>query len=213
MLKWDPANFDASRHVDAETTRRVTSRERKPYRVQLPLPMIQPEAMSSIEPNLLSGSLPLPLAPFGLASVENQVKGLIAAAEANIERLTAQIDEPNCMRDAAEHSRGPSVDGGADSETTHGIAGGDFQARGALYKKDLFSALRKVLCLSQVSLQRRHIIHGTPRLWAQVPVDTRLDSRASADPYFDGLETFLARSAPFPISVSLVPNFTSSLSG
>ncbi|KAJ7864835.1 hypothetical protein B0H14DRAFT_2504935, partial [Mycena olivaceomarginata] len=71
-----------------------------------------------------------------------------------------------------------------------------------LYEGDSRAALRKVLCLSQVSSYWRQLVCGTPRLWSEGVVEIRLN-RELTDPYLSGLEAMLARSAPYPISVSL----------
>ncbi|KAJ6531224.1 hypothetical protein B0H19DRAFT_1190828 [Mycena capillaripes] len=78
------------------------------------------------------------------------------------------------------------------------------------YQSDLPQCLQKVLCLSQVSPYWRQIVHNTPQLWAEGVVDIRLRSKEEmTNPYLDGLKTLLARSSPFPISVSVAQDVSS----
>ncbi|KAJ6459541.1 hypothetical protein C8R45DRAFT_1109413 [Mycena sanguinolenta] len=58
--------------------------------------------------------------------------------------------------------------------------------------------------ISQVCSDWRKVVYGTPRLWAGpicVDLGSRSDGRGQL--YADGLEEWLARSAPAPVSVSL----------
>ncbi|KAJ7172040.1 hypothetical protein C8R46DRAFT_136770 [Mycena filopes] len=166
--------------------------------------------MSSIESTLLFGSS-------RLRNIENQAPALIEVAEANIQRLTTQIDELTRMRERersvlarlrlmvlpigrlpvellvevfkiAVHSPlsfdSPCNLSWARSSTESG------------------SALRKVLNLSHVSSYWRQVVHSTPRLWAEAVVGVSFE-RELTDRYFDGLDSLLARSSPFPISISV----------
>ncbi|KAJ6502099.1 hypothetical protein C8R45DRAFT_975389 [Mycena sanguinolenta] len=147
----------------------------------------------------------------GLVSVEHQVKGLIAAAEANIERLTIQIRELTLRRER-ERSILASLRlmvipiGKLPTELLVEIlelvVGSPFDPR-HYYKDEARGALRRVLCLSHVSPYWRQIVHNAPRLWARSFIEICVD-RESKDHYLDGLETFLARSNQLPISVALV---------
>ncbi|KAJ6531223.1 hypothetical protein B0H19DRAFT_473118 [Mycena capillaripes] len=155
----------------------------------------------------------------GLTSVENQVKGLIAAAEANIERLTAQIRELNCMRDRERSilatlrlmivpiGKLPTellVEIFKIAVQTHILCDPSMvhYSRGNLLQGTSSIALRKVLCLSQVSPYWRQIVHNAPQLWTEGSIDIRL-GRELTDPYLSRLKTLIARSATYPISVSL----------
>ncbi|KAJ7838689.1 hypothetical protein B0H13DRAFT_2677378 [Mycena leptocephala] len=164
----------------------------------------------------------------GFTNVENQVKSLIEAAEANIERLTAQIRELKCLcekeRSALATLRLMIVPiGKLPTEllveifkiAVHTPVLSDYVParyfQGGLYRGDLRAGLRKILLLSQVSPYWRQIVHNTPQLWAEGVVGICLGSQKDlTDPYLDGLKTLLARSSPFPISVSLaqIPNHT-----
>ncbi|KAJ7311504.1 hypothetical protein DFH08DRAFT_1045424 [Mycena albidolilacea] len=158
----------------------------------------------------------------GLAIAETQVKGLIATAESNIARLTEQIRELSRLR-AKERSVLATLRlmivpiGKLPTEVlveifslaVHTPVLRDMFVRSAfsgwprsLYQGDSRAALRKVLCLSQVSSYWRQIICDTPRLWSEGVVDIRLN-RELTDSYLSGLETMFARSAPYPISLSL----------
>ncbi|KAJ7804091.1 hypothetical protein B0H14DRAFT_2885712 [Mycena olivaceomarginata] len=151
----------------------------------------------------------------GLAIAETQVKGLIATAESNIARLTEQIRELSRLR-VKERSVLATLRlmivpiGKLPTEVLVEIFSlavhtpvlrDKFDRRASngwpfsLYQGDLRAALRKVLCLSQ-------IICDTPRLWSEGVVDIRLN-RKLTDPYLSGLKTMFARSAPYPISLSL----------
>ncbi|KAJ7679004.1 hypothetical protein DFH06DRAFT_503205 [Mycena polygramma] len=150
----------------------------------------------------------------GLTSVENQVRNLIAAAEANIEQLTTQIRELSVMRDR-ERSILATLRlmvvpiGKLPTELLVEIFKlvvtdpmNPTSSRWG-YRPDPRAALRKTLCLSQVSPYWRQIVHHSRQLWAQGVVDIRL-GREMTDRYLDGLETLLSRSNPLPISVSVV---------
>ncbi|KAJ6466841.1 hypothetical protein C8R45DRAFT_479163 [Mycena sanguinolenta] len=161
--------------------------------------------MSSLNPTRLFGSP-------ALASVENQVKDLIAAAEANIERLTTQIHELSLVREK-ERSILATLRlmvvpiGKLPTELLVEI----FKlVLDTGYNSTYYSqwcarnALRNVLCLSQVSPYWRQIIHNAPQLWAIGDfIEICLD-RESKDHYLDGLEVLLARSKPLPVSIALV---------
>ncbi|KAJ7172065.1 hypothetical protein C8R46DRAFT_1084726 [Mycena filopes] len=163
--------------------------------------------MSSIESTLLFGSS-------RLRNIENQAQTLIEVAEANIQRLTTQIDELTIMRERersvlarlrlmvlpigrlpvevlvevfkiAVHSPLSFVSWSWSRSSTEPV-----------------SALQKVLNLSHVSPYWRQIVHSTPRLWAETVVGVSF-GRELTDRYFDGLDSLLARSSPFPISVSI----------
>ncbi|KAJ7765684.1 hypothetical protein B0H16DRAFT_1687304 [Mycena metata] len=164
----------------------------------------------SIESNLLFGSS-------RLKNIENQVQDLIEVAEANIRRLTAQIGELTAMRERERsvlstlrlmvlpigklppellveifkivvHTPTPIF-------ADFGILPGPPVAQSS-------SALRRVHCLSQVSLYWRQIVHSTPQLWAEDIVTVSFD-RQLTDRYLEGLDALLTRSTPWPISVSI----------
>ncbi|KAJ7928831.1 hypothetical protein B0H13DRAFT_966050 [Mycena leptocephala] len=173
----------------------------------------------------MSSTVPLTFGSPGLTSVENQVKGLIAATEANIERLTAQIHELTSMRERErsvlatlrlmivpigklptellveifKHAVHTPV-----INSRYNTGSGTRYSLGNLFKREESPALCKVLCISQVSPYWRQIIHNTPQLWAEGFVEICL-GRELTDQYLDGLEIMLGRSTPFPISVSLTP--------
>ncbi|KAJ6531226.1 hypothetical protein B0H19DRAFT_1384438 [Mycena capillaripes] len=156
----------------------------------------------------------------GLVNVENQVKALIDAAEANIERLTAQIRELTSLREKERSVvavlRLMIVPIGklptellveifkivVQTPATYPPFVTPSYAQGYLWSGASSAALRKVLCLSQVSPYWRQIVHNAPHLWAQGFVDIRL-RRELTDAYLSGLKTFITRSAPHPISISL----------
>ncbi|KAF8205747.1 hypothetical protein K438DRAFT_521882 [Mycena galopus ATCC 62051] len=164
--------------------------------------------MSSINAGDLFGSP-------ALVSVENQVKALIAAAEANIERLTAKIRELNSRRDR-ERSILATLRlmvvpiGKLPTELLVEIfklaVKTPFLLIDGTLGMDCASSarasLRDLLRLSQVSSYWRQIIHNMPPLWAQGFVEICLDRDRLE--YLDGLNTVLTRSNPFPISISLV---------
>ncbi|KAJ7928827.1 hypothetical protein B0H13DRAFT_2544623 [Mycena leptocephala] len=162
----------------------------------------------------MSSTLPLTFGSPGLTSVENQVKSLIAVTEANIERLTARIRELTSMRETERNvlatlrlmvkfSKHAVHIPAMDSED-HAV-GLQYYCSGNLFEHESHVALRKVLCLSQVSSYWRQIIHNAPQLWAEGVVPAIRLRKDPTDRYLDGLETFLARSNPFPITVSLTP--------
>ncbi|KAF7363844.1 F-box domain-containing protein [Mycena sanguinolenta] len=146
-----------------------------------------------------------------LASVENQVKGLIATAEANIERLTTQIRELNLLREKERSilatlrlmvvpiGKLPTellveifklVVGSPDYPTCY-------------FEDKARATLHSVLCLSQVSPYWRQIVHNAPQLWARNFIEICVD-RESEKHYLDGVEALLARSNPLPVSIALV---------
>ncbi|KAF7363841.1 F-box domain-containing protein [Mycena sanguinolenta] len=148
-----------------------------------------------------------------LVSVENQVKGLIAAAEANIERLTTQIRDLSLRRERERSIlatlRLMVVPVGklptellveifklvVDADTTLGPTSYYFDG-------EVRTPLRGVLCLSQVSPYWRQIVHNTPQLWTRNLFEICVDRESKAH-YLDELQTFLARSNPLPISIAL----------
>ncbi|KAJ7112388.1 hypothetical protein C8R43DRAFT_150478 [Mycena crocata] len=167
--------------------------------------------ISSLDLNLVGGS-------HGLANVENQVKGLIEAAEANIERLTAQIRALECMREKErsilatlrlmvvpigklptellleifKHSVDIPVISEPKASNHYSMYRHDTKGR---------KAFSEVLCLSQVSPYWRQIVHNAPQLWARHLVDVNLGRTKMSEAYQTGLKTFLTRSSPFPIPV------------
>ncbi|KAJ7867588.1 hypothetical protein B0H13DRAFT_2065194 [Mycena leptocephala] len=161
----------------------------------------------------------------GLTNVENQVKGLIAAAETNIERLTAQIHELTSLREKERSVlatlRLMIVPIGklptellaeifklaVQTPVLHGRQYWRYTSSG-LYQGKPRAALRRVLCLAQVSPYWKQIVHNTPALWAEGVIAVELN-RELTDPYLSGLKTILARSIPYPISVSLGQDPTS----
>ncbi|KAJ6521928.1 hypothetical protein DFH09DRAFT_212576 [Mycena vulgaris] len=67
-----------------------------------------------------------------------------------------------------------------------------------------FSPTLQLRVLSQVCPYWRRIVNSTPKLWAVGMVDVQLDKKScSTEAYISGLKTLLERSAPLPISVSL----------
>ncbi|KAJ6531986.1 hypothetical protein B0H19DRAFT_1273158 [Mycena capillaripes] len=156
-----------------------------------------------------------------LRSIENQVECLIAAAEANIERLTEQIRELNCARERERHTLSTLrmrllPIGKLPTELLVEIfqlavhtpvqqlwKAWNWMARSwSNDNEDSRAALLKVLYLSQVLSYWRLIVQDSQQLWAQAVVDISL-GRNLTDQYLDGLEILLARSASLPISVSL----------
>ncbi|KAF7360280.1 Extracellular GDSL-like lipase/acylhydrolase [Mycena venus] len=133
-----------------------------------------------------------------LSSVENEVKVLIAAAEANIERLTVQIRELSLMRDR-ERSILASLRlmvvpiGKLPTELLAEIFkiavhtpvfSPTYKAASlysTLYGNKSGTALEKVLCLSQVSPYWRQIVLNTPQLWAEGVLDIDLVSLTRDD--------------------------------
>ncbi|KAJ7627539.1 hypothetical protein DFH06DRAFT_729228 [Mycena polygramma] len=161
----------------------------------------------------------------GLTNVENQVKALMQAAEANIARLTAQIRELNSMREK-ERSVLATLRlmivpiGKLPTEllveifrlavhtpvlSEHVLEAPVYSSR-PLYYGDLRTGLRKALCLSQVSPYWRQIVHDAPQLWAEGVVGVHLGGKQGSLPrdiYLEGLKTLLSRSSPYPISIDL----------
>ncbi|KAJ6502089.1 hypothetical protein C8R45DRAFT_1070637 [Mycena sanguinolenta] len=164
------------------------------------------ESMSSINPTVLGSP--------DLVSVENQVRSLIAAAEANLERLTTQIRELSLLREK-ERSILATLRlmvvpiGKLPTELLVEIfkfvvdAGTTFASTSYYFKSDARATLRSALCLSQVSPYWRQIIHNAPQLWVRNFIEIYVN-RESKGHYLDGLETLLARSNPLPISIALV---------
>ncbi|KAJ7867614.1 hypothetical protein B0H13DRAFT_2065314 [Mycena leptocephala] len=152
----------------------------------------------------------------GLTNVENQVKGLIAAAETNIERLTAQIHELTSLREK-ERSVLATLRlmivpiGKLPTELLAEIFKLAVQtpvSRGSPHW-GIPRALRRVLCLAQVSPYWKQIVHNTPALWAEGVIAVELNRELTDSYYLSRLKTILARSTPYPISVSLSQDRTS----
>ncbi|KAJ6490477.1 hypothetical protein DFH09DRAFT_1377351 [Mycena vulgaris] len=144
----------------------------------------------------------------GLTNVQNQVKGLIEAAEANIERLTAQIRELTCLRERERTILATlrmmvvpigklptellveifkhAVDTPLFDDTPISVY--------APYES-MFDRGVSVLAADRPQ-------HTAPQLWTEGVVEVNLDNNAD-DAYMRGLKDLLARSSPFPISVSL----------
>ncbi|KAJ7878364.1 hypothetical protein B0H14DRAFT_2567323 [Mycena olivaceomarginata] len=157
--------------------------------------------------------------PFGSPApclIENQVKDLIAAAEANIAWLTAQIRELSLFR---EKERSVLANlrlmlvpiGKLPTELLVGIFKLvlDTVDRAAIFYYDYYTKeerapLRSVLCLSQVSSYWRQIVHNAPQLWALDGLSRIYVGRGSDVQYLDELETVVSRSNPLPVSVALV---------
>ncbi|KAJ7137792.1 hypothetical protein C8R44DRAFT_975775 [Mycena epipterygia] len=172
--------------------------------------------------SISSTQFPLSFGSPGLTNVENQVKGLIEATEANIERLTAQIRELNCMRDR-ERSILATLRlmvvpiGKLPTELLveifkFAVHTPLFYNNTSLYRHNpsasMFNgpahiAFRKVLCLSQVSPYWRQIVNSTPQLWAEGVVDVHWSDKELTEKRQDRLKTLLARSAPSPLSISI----------
>ncbi|KAJ6490657.1 hypothetical protein C8R47DRAFT_455463 [Mycena vitilis] len=159
----------------------------------------------------------------GLNNVENQVKALIQAAEANIARLTAQIRELDCIREKERSVLATlrlmvvpigklptellaeifkiAVQIPAISPWSHSHDTPYFQDT-LYWPGSASTGLHNVLCLAQVSPYWRQIVHNTPQLWAEGVVDVKW-GRNLTDTYLSGLKTLVTRSTPYPISVSL----------
>ncbi|KAJ7137784.1 hypothetical protein C8R44DRAFT_766180 [Mycena epipterygia] len=170
--------------------------------------------------SISSTKLPLLFGSPGLTNVENQVKGLIAAAEANIERLTGQIHELNCMRDR-ERSILATLRlmvvpiGKLPTEllveifkfAVHIPLFHNYVNRhnpcGSAFNPEAPTVFRKVLCLSQVGPYWRQIVNSTPQLWAEGVVGVHWDDKELTEKRQDRLNTLLARSTPSPLSISL----------
>ncbi|KAJ7766772.1 hypothetical protein B0H16DRAFT_372537 [Mycena metata] len=83
----------------------------------------------------------------------------------------------------------------------------DSPISGTLPMGESGSTLRNLLCLSHVSPHWRQIVHGTPQLWA-VGIICVCFNRQWTHRYLERLCTFLARSNPCPISVSINYEFS-----
>ncbi|KAF8143824.1 hypothetical protein K438DRAFT_1875263 [Mycena galopus ATCC 62051] len=64
-----------------------------------------------------------------------------------------------------------------------------------------YTYIRDAHRLSQVCVDWRQVVHGTPQLWAG-HLEIALDSSRGED-YADGLEAWVARSAPLPIRATV----------
>ncbi|KAJ7766775.1 hypothetical protein B0H16DRAFT_1522447 [Mycena metata] len=168
----------------------------------------------------------------GPANVENQVKGLIEAAEANIARLTAQIRELDCLR-AKERSilatlrfmiipigKLPTeilVEIFKHTVQTPVLADenpwGYSASRGStsLFRYGSHAAIEKVLCLSRVCSYWREVVDATPVLWAEGVVSVTAKEVAPSESYLKGLKSLLARSTPYPISVAFASDTTTTI--
>jgi hypothetical protein len=166
-------------------------------------------------------STPLLFGSTGLANVETQVKGLIEAAEANIERMTGQIRELTCAR-AREHTMLATLrlmlvpigklpiellveifKHAVHTPLFRDTPPSRYEPTSTIFHPTARTALSKVLCLSQVSPYWRQIVLNTPRLWADGVLSVDLNRSKVDEIYLDGLRDVLARSSPFPITVSL----------
>ncbi|KAJ7766795.1 hypothetical protein B0H16DRAFT_1522516 [Mycena metata] len=167
----------------------------------------------------------------GPANVENQVKGLIEAAEANIARLTAQIRELDCLR-AKERSvlatlrlmiipigklpteilveifqhtvQTPVL---ADEDSWENSIMISHSGSATSFHSDSSAAIEKVLCLSRVCSYWRKIVDATPALWAEGVVSVTAKQVVTPS-YLDGLKSLLTRSTPYPISVAFASDRT-----
>ncbi|KAF8205755.1 hypothetical protein K438DRAFT_1818472 [Mycena galopus ATCC 62051] len=129
----------------------------------------------------------------GLPTAENHVKSLIQAAEANIGRLTAQIDELRSILATLRLMVVPI--GKLPMELLVEIF--------RIAVDEAADTLRMIFCLWQVSPYWRQIVQETPELWAKSQLQIKL-GRELTDPYLNGLKTMFARSTPYPISVTLI---------
>ncbi|KAJ7766798.1 hypothetical protein B0H16DRAFT_1522521 [Mycena metata] len=166
--------------------------------------------MSSIESNLLFGSS-------RLRNIENQAKSLIEVAEANIRQLTTQIGELTRMREREKivlatlrlmilpiGKLPPELLVEIFKIAVHTPLIVDSNIPSwSLPPGDSGPALQKVLRLSQVSSYWRQLVHGTPQLWAEGVVGVSLNQELT-DRYLDGLDNLLTRSAPYPMSISII---------
>ncbi|KAJ7137819.1 hypothetical protein C8R44DRAFT_975799 [Mycena epipterygia] len=168
-----------------------------------------------------STQLPLLFCSPGLINVENQVKGLIEAAEVNIERLTGQIRELNCMRDRERSilatlrlmvvpiGKLPTellveiFKFAVHTPLFHNNPINQHHPCVSMFHTDAYAVLPKVLRLSHVSPYWRQIVQSTPQLWAEGVLAVPWDVNNLSKTYLDRLQTLLARSSPFAISVSL----------
>ncbi|KAJ7137833.1 hypothetical protein C8R44DRAFT_847910 [Mycena epipterygia] len=167
--------------------------------------------------------LPLLFDSPGLTNFElDQVKDLIETAEANIERLTAQIRELSCMRDkergilsmlramVAPIRKLPTellveiFKFAVHTPFFHNNPIDRHDPCTSMFNEDAHTVFRQVLCLSQVSPYWRQIVHSTPQLWAEDVLAVGWGSTDLPETYLDGLKTLLSRSSPSPLSVSLV---------
>ncbi|KAJ6525495.1 hypothetical protein DFH09DRAFT_173533 [Mycena vulgaris] len=156
----------------------------------------------------------------GLTNVENQVKSLIVAAESNIERLKTHIRELDCMleRERATLAKLRALVAPIGKLPTellveifkHAVhtpllddtpISSDLPEIQDMFEPAARTALRNVFRLSQVSPYWRQIVRTTPQLWAEGVVAVELDWREGFNE--SSLQDLLARSSPFPISVSL----------
>ncbi|KAJ6525484.1 hypothetical protein DFH09DRAFT_1188523 [Mycena vulgaris] len=164
----------------------------------------------------------------------NQVNSLIDASKANVERLVGQIDELSCMLEKerailvklralvapvrklptellveifkhAVHT--PLLDDTPFS--LHHLP----QIRD-MFKPDAHTALPIVLRLSQVTACWRQVLHAMPQFWAEgvIAVDLSRPNDSNNIYFLSGLEDLLARSSPFPISVSLTQSYNPNMS-
>ncbi|KAF7325293.1 F-box domain-containing protein [Mycena venus] len=130
---------------------------------------------------------------------QEHIQAQIDATEANIRRLTSQIEELHRARQKERRTLGKLwfmivPVGKTPTELLVKIfalaVGPDHP-------------VHQVLLLSQVCSSWRQIVIGSPKLWAIGVVDVQLDKRNKGNCYLDGLQTLLGRSAPLPISVLL----------
>ncbi|KAJ6531641.1 hypothetical protein DFH09DRAFT_1093092 [Mycena vulgaris] len=155
----------------------------------------------------------------GLTTI-HQVKGLIEASEANIERLTAQMDEIACMRekeqDILDQLRAMVVPIGHRRSCWRRFSSArciplfnkntlppyeSYEGERGMFAAGTRTVLQDVLRLSQVSAHWRQIVRNTPQLWAEGIVSIEFDRRNSAgDRFLSGLEDWLTRSS---LSVSV----------
>ncbi|KAJ7172041.1 hypothetical protein C8R46DRAFT_946892, partial [Mycena filopes] len=129
---------------------------------------------------------------------------LIAAAKANIARLTAQIDELHSLREKersalAELRLTVVPVGQLPPELLAEIF--KLAVETPIFASERSERWTYVLRLSQVCGHWRQLVVNTPQLWAEGVVDVNF-SRTLTDKYLDGLKSQLARSTPYPISVS-----------
>ncbi|KAJ7632987.1 hypothetical protein FB45DRAFT_1003199 [Roridomyces roridus] len=158
-----------------------------------------------------------------LTAMENQVKDLIEATEANIARLTGEIHELTVLRERERSvlailrltvvpvGKLPTellskifkmvvhTDILRKDLDEHGSASnrwGLFPSSSIFDHREASLALKKVFCLSQVCPYWRQVVNTTPMLWAEGVVRLRMDRKDVSATYTDGLKTLLARSAP-----------------
>ncbi|KAJ6531643.1 hypothetical protein DFH09DRAFT_994075 [Mycena vulgaris] len=148
----------------------------------------------------------------GLTNVENQLESLIEAAEAKIERLTAQIHELTFMRER-EHTVLSNL-----RSMVAPIAKLPTELLAEIFKISVhmhdgttlehstphtLSPLFQTRQISQTCSRWRQIVLGMPQLWAEGVLDICSKSTMTEAAYLTGLKTVLTRSSPLPISVSL----------